>query len=154
METLLRQSRPLCPFLSKTSPATLRSLSTSAHRASPGGGTMSNLQVLARRCPMMGKAMAIQTATTGNNALGGVFGGVRAYGSFSGKAKLHTSRVNHATVDQGLPRHRETCKRLPFECSKLSLTANQPLHCFMGRSQSSRNRTMSPSLVRNLRHRN
>ncbi|KAL8926733.1 MAG: hypothetical protein Q9208_002807 [Pyrenodesmia sp. 3 TL-2023] len=110
METLLRQSRQMCPFLSKTSPATLRSLSTStsAHRASPCGGTMSNLQVLARRCPMMGKAMAIQTAKTGTNALGGVFGGARAYGSFSGKAKLHTSRVNRATVDHGLMRHRDT----------------------------------------------
>lgn len=71
---------------------------------------MSNLQVLARRCPMMGKAMAIQTAKTGTNALGGVFGGVRAYGSFSGngKAKLHTSRLNRATVDHGLLRHRDT----------------------------------------------
>lgn len=71
---------------------------------------MSNLQVLARRCPMMGKAMAIQTAKTGTNALGGVFGGARAYGSFSGKAKLHTSRVNRATVDDGLMRHRDTRK--------------------------------------------
>lgn len=69
---------------------------------------MSNLQVLARRCPMMGKAMAIQSAKTGNNALNGVFGGARAYGSRSGKAMLHTSRVNHATVDPGLLRHRET----------------------------------------------
>ncbi len=68
---------------------------------------MSNLQVLARRCPMMGKALAIQSAKTGNNALNGVFGGARAYGSRSAKAKLHTSRVNHATVDPGLLRHRE-----------------------------------------------
>ncbi|KAL8756130.1 MAG: hypothetical protein Q9199_003158 [Rusavskia elegans] len=115
METLLRQSRQMCPFLNKTSPATLRSLSTStsAHRASPCGGTMSNLQVLARRCPMMGKAMAIQSAKTGNNALNGVFGGARAYGSRSGKAMLHTSRVNHATVDPGLLRHRETPAPLP-----------------------------------------
>lgn len=71
---------------------------------------MSNLQVLARRCPMMGKAMAIQTAKTGNIALGGVFGGVRAYGSLSGKAKLHTSRVKHANVDHGLLRPRDTRK--------------------------------------------
>ena len=71
---------------------------------------MSNLQVLARRCPMMGKAMTIQSAKTTNNALSGVFGGARAYGSWSGKAKLHTSRINHATVDHGLPRHRQTRK--------------------------------------------
>ncbi|KAI4165684.1 MAG: hypothetical protein LQ342_000626 [Letrouitia transgressa] len=108
METLLRQSRQMCPFLKKTSPATLRSLSTTANRSSPCGGTMSNLQVLARRCPMMGKAMAVQSAKYRNSALGGVFGGVRGYGTWSGgKAKLHTSRVNHATVDHGLLRHRE-----------------------------------------------
>ncbi|KAL8947381.1 MAG: hypothetical protein Q9222_006333 [Ikaeria aurantiellina] len=107
METLLRQSRQMCPFLSKTSPATLRSLSTSVQRASPCGGTMSNLQVLARRCPMMGKAMAVQSAKMRNNALSGVFGGARAYGTFTGKAKLHTSRVNRATVDHGILRHRD-----------------------------------------------
>ncbi|KAL9612421.1 MAG: hypothetical protein Q9167_002969 [Letrouitia subvulpina] len=69
---------------------------------------MSNLQVLARRCPMMGKAMAVQSAKYRNSALSGVFGGVRGYGTWSGgKAKLHTSRVNRATVDHGLLRHRE-----------------------------------------------
>ena len=56
---------------------------------------MSNLQMLARRCPVMGKAMVIQSAKTGNPGLGGVFGGVRAY---HGKAKLHTTRPQHATV--------------------------------------------------------
>lgn len=78
---------------------------------------MSNLQVLARRCPMMGKAIAVQSAKTGTNVLGGVFGGARAYGSFSGKAKLHTSRMNSATVDHGLMRHRDTrkCSYTPFE---------------------------------------
>lgn len=57
---------------------------------------MSNLQLLARRCPIMGKAMAVQTAKTGNPGLCGAFGGVRAYG---GKAKLHTTRNHYATVD-------------------------------------------------------
>ena len=56
---------------------------------------MSNLQILARRCPVMGKALAVQSAKNGNAALGGVFGGVRAYG---GKARLHTTRIQHATV--------------------------------------------------------
>ncbi|KAK0512588.1 hypothetical protein JMJ35_004605 [Cladonia borealis] len=95
MEALLRQSRSMCPFLNKTSPATLRSLSTTTRHVSPGGGTMSNLQVLARRCPVMGKAMAVQGAKTSSNPLNGVFGGVRAYG---GKAKIHTSRARHAQV--------------------------------------------------------
>ena len=101
MDALLRQSRSMCPFLNKTSPATLRTLSTTTRNVSPGGGTISNLQVLARRCPVMGKAMAVQSARTGNVALNGVFGGVRAYG---GKAKLHTSRAQHATVDTGVLR--------------------------------------------------
>ncbi|MCJ1257933.1 mitochondrial 5-aminolevulinate synthase [Lignoscripta atroalba] len=96
MDALLRQSRSMCPFLQKTSPATLRSLSTSTRHVSSGGGTISNLQVLARRCPVMGKAMAVQSAKSSNAGLGGVFGGVRAYG---GKAKLHTTRGQQATVD-------------------------------------------------------
>ncbi|KAA6412126.1 MAG: 5-aminolevulinate synthase [Lasallia pustulata] len=104
MEALLRQSRSMCPFLSKTSPATLRSLSTTTRHVSPGGGTMSNLQVLARRCPVMGKAMAVQSAKGGLPSLGGVFGGARAYG---GKAKLHTTRAQRATVDTGILGHRE-----------------------------------------------
>lgn len=95
MDALLRKSRHMCPFLNKTSPATLRSLSTTTRHGSSGGGTMSNLQVLGRRCPVMGKAMAIQSAKTGHCALAGAFGGVRAYG---GKAKLHTSRVRQAAV--------------------------------------------------------
>ena len=118
METLLRQSRQMCPFLNKTSPATLRSLSTSTHRASPCGGTMSNLQVLARRCPMMGKAIAIQTAKTGSNGLAGVFGGARAYGTYSGKAKLHTSRVSNATVDYGVLRQRNNGQQTGLECNE------------------------------------
>ena len=64
MEALLQQSRSLCPFLQRTSPATLRSLSTSTGTAgsSPGGGTLSNLQVIARRCPVMSKALAVQSS--------------------------------------------------------------------------------------------
>jgi hypothetical protein len=101
MEALLRQSRSMCPFLSKTSPATLRSLSTTAataaaHYVSPGAGSMSNLQVLARRCPIMGKALAVQSARCGSSALAGAFGGVRAYHSRVDRAKLHTSTPKEA----------------------------------------------------------
>lgn len=56
---------------------------------------MSNLQVLGRRCPVMGKAMAVQSARNGHCSLNGVFGGARAYG---GKAKLHTTVKNNANV--------------------------------------------------------
>lgn len=61
MESLLNQSRAMCPFLNRTAPAALRSLAT-VSRGSPGGGTMSNLQVLARRCPVMSKALAVQSS--------------------------------------------------------------------------------------------
>ena len=44
----------------------------------------------------MGKAMAIQTAKGGPSALGGMFRGKKNY---SGKAKLHTTRAQGATVD-------------------------------------------------------
>ncbi|KAF2744266.1 delta-aminolevulinic acid synthase [Sporormia fimetaria CBS 119925] len=100
MEALLRQSRNMCPFLHKTSPATLRSLSTTAaaHQVSPGAGSMSNLQVLARRCPIMGKALAVQGVRSGNSALSGAFGGVRAYHSRAHRAKLHTSAPKEAQV--------------------------------------------------------
>ncbi|KAF2004549.1 5-aminolevulinate synthase-like protein [Amniculicola lignicola CBS 123094] len=98
MEALLRQSRSMCPFLHKTSPATLRSLSTTAagHDVSPSAGSMSNLQVLAKRCPIMGKALAVQSARTGHNALAGAFGGVRAYHTRVNRAKLHTSAPKEA----------------------------------------------------------
>lgn len=67
---------------------------------------MSNLQVLARRCPVMGKAMAVQTAKTGTNPLNGVFGGARAYG---GKAKIHTSRAQQASVAPDVLRREDNC---------------------------------------------
>ena len=97
MEALLHQSRSMCPFLMKTSPATLRSLSTSTTRnASACGSTLSNLQLVARRCPVMSKALAVQSVRGGHHALAGVFGGSRAY---TKKAGLHTSRAREARVD-------------------------------------------------------
>ena len=71
---------------------------------------MSNLQVLARRCPVMGKAMAVQAAKTGNCGLNGVFGGTRAYG---GKAKIHTTRTQHASVAADMLRRNDQ-GRMPF----------------------------------------
>ena len=63
MESLLNQSRAMCPFLKRTSSATMRTLATTAQPGSiPGGGTISNLQVVARRCPVMSKALAVQSA--------------------------------------------------------------------------------------------
>jgi 5-aminolevulinate synthase len=57
---------------------------------------MSNLQVLGRRCPIMGKALAVQSARSGNSALAGAFGGARAYHSRVNRAKLHTSTPKEA----------------------------------------------------------
>ncbi|PSS22569.1 hypothetical protein M430DRAFT_57864 [Amorphotheca resinae ATCC 22711] len=98
MDAVLRQSKSMCPFLKKTSPATLRSLSTSTRQSSPGGGSMSNLQTIARRCPVMGKALAIQTAKSSKLGLGGVaaIGAMRAFSGKVGKAKLHTTRSQEA----------------------------------------------------------
>jgi 5-aminolevulinate synthase len=57
---------------------------------------MSNLQVLARRCPIMGKALTVQSARSGNSALAGAFGGARAYHTRVSRAKLHTSAPKEA----------------------------------------------------------
>ena len=101
MDSVLRQSKAMCPFLKKASPATLRALSTTtrpqvastAVAVSPCGGTMSKLQLYAQRCPIMGKAMAVQSAKI--NAGAPTF---RAFSgqAKSGKAKIHTSSKHEA----------------------------------------------------------
>ncbi|TFB06096.1 hypothetical protein CCMA1212_002036 [Trichoderma ghanense] len=97
MDSVLRQSKAMCPFLKSASPATLRAMSTAARPkaslpASPCGGTMSKLQLYAHRCPVMGKAMAVQSSKYGAAA------GIRAFSAHSktGKARLHTSRNQEA----------------------------------------------------------
>ncbi|KAK9319209.1 pyridoxal phosphate-dependent transferase [Lipomyces orientalis] len=57
MEFLARHCCLFCPFLNKTSPTTLRALASSA-----SGNGVSNLQVAARECPVMGAAMAVQSS--------------------------------------------------------------------------------------------
>lgn len=79
---------------------------------------MSNLQVLARRCPIMGKAMAVQSSRAGNSALTGAFGGVRAYG---GKAKLHTTRAREATVGAGVFRRPDDGMHTSVIASRVAL---------------------------------
>lgn len=129
MEALLRQSRSMCPFLNKTSPATLRSLSTSTNvqHAAPGGGAMSNLQIIARRCPVMGKALTLQSSRIGNASLAGAFGGTRAYHAKVPRAKLHTTSPKEAqAVD--LPHARR--EHVPFSPpqSTTATNATQPKH--------------------------
>lgn len=90
MDAVLRQSKAMCPFLKTASPATLRAMSTVARpKASPCGGTMSKLQVFAHRCPVMGKAMAVQSTK---------YAGIRAFSGEAkqGRARMHTSRNQEA----------------------------------------------------------
>ncbi|KAI1335758.1 tetrapyrrole biosynthesis, 5-aminolevulinic acid synthase [Xylariaceae sp. FL0016] len=99
MDAILRQSKAMCPFLKKASPSTLRALSTSTRpQVSPCGGTISKLQLLGQRCPVMGKALAIQSARTGcKMAMAGstTVSGLRHVSNTS-KAKIHTSRPQEA----------------------------------------------------------
>jgi len=64
---------------------------------------MSNLQTIARRCPIMGKALAVQTARSGKMGMGGA-AAIRAFSgkANSGKAKLHTSRSHEARAVEGI----------------------------------------------------
>ncbi|KAI1881483.1 hypothetical protein JX265_000309 [Neoarthrinium moseri] len=110
MDTVLRQSKAMCPFLKKASPATLRALSTSTRpQASQCGGTISKLQLLGQRCPIMGKALAVQSARTGVCGAATAVSGLRAFSGHhkAGKAKIHTSRPNEARAVDGVLNHRE-----------------------------------------------
>lgn len=67
---------------------------------------MSNLQVIARRCPVMGKALAVQSSRTGSMALAGAFGGARAYHTRVARSNLHTSTPKEARAVEN--RHNPT----------------------------------------------
>jgi 5-aminolevulinate synthase len=97
MEALLHQSKAMCPFLKKTSPGTLRSLSTATHH-SPGGGTITNLQFIARRCPVMNKALAVQSARMRTKKYTTAPPSVGVVKSMMAK-KLHTTAEMKANVD-------------------------------------------------------
>lgn len=60
---------------------------------------MSNLQLAARRCPVMSKALALQSVRAGNIALAGAYGGARAYHTKLSRARLHTTKRVDATVE-------------------------------------------------------
>lgn len=108
MESLLHQSRAMCPFLNRTAPSALRSLATATRPStSPGGGTISNLQVIARRCPVMSKALAVQsTRMTGVKRFASCAAGVAGLngttGHGAGKRQgrgLHTTARNKASLE-------------------------------------------------------
>ncbi|KAK3302121.1 pyridoxal phosphate-dependent transferase [Chaetomium strumarium] len=133
MDSVLRQSKAMCPFMRKATAAGLRAMSTATPAAtSPCGGTMSKLQVLARRCPVMGKAMAIQSARLGH---AGGFPGVATKAAMStfpgnnktGKAKLHTSRAQEAqAVDTPVLGGREKVQLPPGIPTKQHVSASNP----------------------------
>jgi len=66
---------------------------------------MSNLQTIARRCPIMGKALAVQSSKAAGMGMGGAaaIGAMRAFSGKinAGKAKLHTSRSVEARAVDG-----------------------------------------------------
>lgn len=111
MEALLRQSKGVCPFLHKTSANTLRSLSTTT-RQSPGGGAITNLQFTARRCPVMNKALAVQSARIATRSYGKVATGSSGTVKKLLNKKLHTSAEKKANVDTHAVRGAPTGKLL------------------------------------------
>ena len=116
MESLLQQSRAMCPFLKRTSPTALRSLSTATRPStSPGGGTMSNLQVLARRCPVMSKALAVQSARmSGTKRFTSCAAGVAGLGTKQHLRSLHTTPGNGASLETEGYKKSEQGMAFPF----------------------------------------
>lgn len=96
MEALLRQSKGVCPFLKQTNPAALRALSSTAHH-SPGGGTISKLQHYAKRCPVMNKGLAVQSAKLHARNYSKPATGASIVKSLFEK-KLHTTAEKKASV--------------------------------------------------------
>ncbi|KAK5094895.1 hypothetical protein LTR24_003343 [Lithohypha guttulata] len=97
MEALLRQSKGVCPFLKKATPGALRTLSTTTYQ-SPGGGTISKLQHYARRCPVMNKGLAVQSAKINARNYSKAATSTGIVKSLLEK-KLHTTAEKKANVD-------------------------------------------------------
>lgn len=139
MDSVLRQSKAMCPFMKNASVATLRAMSTTTRpQASPCGGTMSKLQTLAHRCPVMGKALVVQSARFGRAGIPAAHpvAGVSTFPGGDGrarKAKLHTSRSAQAQpIDgQSLFNSGIKCEETPLSGisrSALSLANDVPQH--------------------------
>lgn len=149
MDAVLRQSKAMCPFLKQASPATLRALSTSTRGgpaaataaveqqqavASPCGGTFSRLQLLGQRCPVMGKALAIQSSRigkAGGMGASATVAGLRHFSALykSGKAGIHTSRAHEARpVDAPIFAPRESAQFAPKAPSAARQQGVAPQH--------------------------
>ncbi|KAL3476122.1 pyridoxal phosphate-dependent transferase [Aspergillus californicus] len=138
MESLLQQSRAMCPFLKRSSPATLRSMATATRPStSPGGGTMSNLQKLARRCPVMSKALAVQSSRMASaKRFTSTAAGVPSLNKSTrapGKRALHSTNGNganlstefHKVAQRAHPGYSKTAAKTPVG-STASVTGSSP----------------------------
>ncbi|BDD62000.1 hypothetical protein MAP00_007006 [Monascus purpureus] len=133
MESILQQSRAMCPFLKRSSPGALRALATATRPV--GGGTMSNLQILARRCPVMSKALAVQSARLANTkrftmCAAGVATPMKSHKAPSSQRALHTTSGHGASVAPGA--YEKTQRQCPMgshsqaETAKLTFAAPRP----------------------------
>ena len=96
---------------------------------------MSNLQVLARTCPVMGKALAVQSAQTGVMGLGGVYGGTMAHHS---KASLHTTRPQQARPSEVENKQEHSVYSLSLAQSITRTNGSTALFCPASPNQSPR----------------
>lgn len=142
MESLLNQSRAMCPFLKRTSPAALRSLSMVAKPSSgPRGGTMSNLQVIARRCPVMSKALAVQSSRLASKNFSTV-GAMSAAGKLKSLEKvsrcpLHTTAGNGARVEADVTYEKSSQRKYQPQLPELDF-CRQPNPCLWTNASSPR----------------
>ncbi|KAL9093185.1 MAG: hypothetical protein Q9159_000362 [Coniocarpon cinnabarinum] len=101
----LRSSKAVCPFLRKTSPSQLRLLSST----SAPTGVASRLQQYGQKCPIMGPAMATQSARMSHVTLmRTALGTARSYhtANKTARANLHTGNAHKAqAVDVNILRH-------------------------------------------------
>jgi 5-aminolevulinate synthase len=94
---------------------------------------MSNLQVIARRCPIMGKALAVQAAKNGKVPVGGAaaIGAIRTLSGKSNfsKAELHTSRFCGArALESSVLVNDKGMARIVLDETKMLKIHRSPLH--------------------------
>lgn len=65
---------------------------------------MSNLQVVARRCPVMSKALAVQSARMKSAGFATAAAGASSTKNARAKANIHTTAEKRANVETGVYR--------------------------------------------------
>ena len=108
MESIIKQGKKLCPFLRRTSPATMRMMATKSSSCSGHGSAgLSGLQQAALKCPVMSKHMgkagaggsisSHQSSSHGNGMSLNVSAG-RSYVTASPVAQIHQTCRNAAEL--------------------------------------------------------